>query len=69
MTIKASEIESLLQDSGTGEVFIEMDAAEVEMDTGHHDLKALAEACGYVPGGPASRDGRVGQIFHPKPEA
>ena len=67
MTLKASDVESLLRDAGSGEVFVEMDEGEVEMDTGHPDLAALAEAQGYRMGDRDTRDGRVGRVFHPKP--
>ncbi|SDY76754.1 hypothetical protein [Citreimonas salinaria] len=68
MALKASDIEKLLRDSGAGEVFIEMEEREVEMDTGHHSLADLAEGNGYRLGDVDTREGRVGRIFHPKPE-
>ena len=70
MALKASDIATVLQDPGTGEVFIELEPGEeaLEMDTGHHDLKELAEAHGYRLGASETREGRLGRVFHPTPE-
>ncbi|WP_371037013.1 MULTISPECIES: hypothetical protein [unclassified Rhodosalinus] len=68
MTLRASDIEKLLADSASSEVFIEMEDAEVEMDTGHGNLENLAKAHGYRLGDRIHQDGRSGRMFHLYPE-